>query len=216
MTLVRVTGDQTPRIAGLGDLVRDVQGLYAIATAESQPGGLRAYLSNIEKDFDRLPSEVRVLRAQLLAVSNVLKASNSDDSPLANATRDLTQIAVQLPSVKEQLRQLVVELAPYLADIDSGIITTATVTQLAAHGADVAGTFNNVNALFTYRDDARAKIRQAITNPQLSPAVQQAAGDAYTQAIPLLGKINTPSALQLALIVAVGYVALDVFRGRGR
>lgn len=217
-TLVRLAANEyMPRIAGLGDLVSDVQGLYAMTTAQARPGGLRGYLSSIKADFDKLPADVRGLRAQLAAVASVLKAANGDQSPLANATRDLAQITAQLPTAKQKINTLVVELAPYLGDIENGNVTTEMVTQLAAHGADVVGTFNDVNALFTQRDDARAKIQQAIANPQLSPTVQQAAADAYANATPsLLGGIETGSVLQIALYAAAAYVAVSVFKGKNR
>ena len=63
-----------PRTAGVGDIVSDVQGLFALTQAQSTPGGVQGYFADVYQQFSDLPDVVRELQGQIARVQNVLVA----------------------------------------------------------------------------------------------------------------------------------------------
>lgn len=171
-----------PRVDGLGDLVSDVQGLFALTQAQNGQGGIGGYLQGLYQQFLHLPSDISTMQGQITRVGSVLTAAGADTTALGEAQRDVAQLTATLPGVQTNVEAMIRAIGPISNNLANGTITTDVIATLALEGVDIVQMFNNVQDLFQLRDDAKAKIQSAVRNPALSPQVAQDAANAFTQA----------------------------------
>ena len=201
-----LVADRMPRVPGVGDIVSDVQGLFALYQTGGEPGGIGGYFTDLYRRFSALPGDVRDMNGQIDRVGKVLTAASADTTLLADARRDCNRLLLELPTAQRDVQQLWQILQPYLPQIQTGELTTQAISTLAIAGVDIVGTFNRVKDLFELQRNAQGKIERSVTNPQLSPSVQQ-------QAVAALQGGAFSSPLVAAGLVAVfGYILLDVFK----
>lgn len=199
-----------PVSPGVGDVVRDMQGLYAMVRSQEGAGGIGGYLGRVYREFNDVPADVRRLQGQLDRVRAVLQAAKVDPAPLMEAQRDLATTTSLLPAAQERVRRLMDELGPIMPQLQSGDLSSEVVAQLALQGVDVVGTFQAVQTVFRTRDSAEARIAQATRDPSLSPDVARDAAAALSGAT-----LGVPSTVMYVGLVAVaGWMLLDLFRRR--
>ncbi len=198
----------TPCHPGVGDIVSDLQGLYALASAQSDDGGIGGYIGRVYREFSDMPSDVRRIQGQIDRVKDVLARANADTQLVGDAQRDLATLTSMLPSVQARVRSLMESLAPIMPQLQAGTLTQDAVAALASYGVDVVGVFRGVQDVFRLRDNAEQKVAQATRQPGLSPDVAQAAANALTG-------MGLPSGLMMVgLIGAMALVVGSLFRKR--
>lgn len=207
-----ITRELGPRVAGVGDIVSDVQGLFALTQAQNAPGGIQGYFADLYQQFANLPNEVRRLQMQITAVNAVLAANHADSTALSTAQRDTAQITAQLPGVQQRVQKLFAVLGPILPQLQAGDLTQDVISTLALRGSDVVDTVQQVQQLFKARDDAAGQLQNAVNNPQLSPAVAQQAADALAGGS--FDAIASSPIAKALLIGVAGFIAYKIIRGR--
>lgn len=176
--------------AGLGDVVADLEAFASLAASAGSPGGISGWMQGQIAQFNALPAVVaniqniiQTLNASLTSVG-VVPATVPG---LVAAQTDLGNISAQYPTVQQGLVSIGVILYPALAGGGFGLNTIAQLTQ---NGGDVLSTFNGMQQLFSYRDDARTQLIAAAANPALPPTVAQQ----VTAALNNLGQLSSPQA----------------------
>jgi len=196
-----------PRQVGLGDIIRDLESLSSLASAAGSPGGISGWMQSQITQFNALPAVVSNIQGIINTLNGALTAAGMVPSSVpgfVQAQTDLSNIMTQFPQIQSQMGTLGVILYPALA---SGGFGLSTITQLAANGGDVASTFNGMNQLFAYRDDARQQLMAVAANPALPVSVQQQ----VTSALNNLGALQAPqSGIGTFLLYGVG--ALVVYK----
>jgi hypothetical protein len=196
-----------PRQLGLGDIIRDLESLSSLASAAGSPGGISGWMQQQITQFNALPAVVSNIQGIINTLNGALTAAGlipANVPGFVQAQTDLSNIMAQFPQTQSQLGTLGIILYPALA---SGSFGLATITQLASNGGDVASTFNGMNQLFAYRDDARSQLMAVAANPALPVSVQQQ----VTAALNNLGTLQAPqSGIGTFLLYGVG--ALVVYK----
>jgi NAD(P)H-dependent flavin oxidoreductase YrpB (nitropropane dioxygenase family) len=197
-----------PRHPGVGDIISDLQGLYALASAQSDDGGIGGYIGRVYREFSDMPADVRRIQSQIDRVKVVLANANADTSLVGSAQRDLATLTSMLPAVQSRVRALMEHLAPILPQLQAGTLTQDAIATLASYGVDVVGVFRGVQDVFKLRDNAGEKVAQATRQPGLSPDVAQAAANALANA-------GLPHGLMMVGLVGVmAWIASSFFRNR--
>lgn len=199
-----------PVAPGVGDVVRDVQGMYALVRAQDQAGGIGGYLAQVYREFSDVPAQVRRIQAQLDRVKAVFQEAKADTTPLMDAQRDLATTISLYPAAQDRVRRLMDEIGPIMPQLQSGDLAPETVAQLALQGVDVVGTFQSVQDVFRTRDAAESKIAQATRSPSLTPETARDAAAALAGAT-----LGVPSTVMYVGLVAVaGWMLFDLFKRR--
>jgi hypothetical protein len=196
-----------PRRIGLGDIIRDLEALSSLASAAGSPGGISGWMTQQITQFNALPAVVSNIQGIINTLNGALASVGlvpANVPGFVQAQTDLSNITTQFPQIQSELGTLGIILYPALA---SGSFGLSTITQLAQNGGDVASTFNGMNQLFAYRDDARSQLAAVVANPALPVSVQQQ----VTSALNNLGALQAPqSGIGTFLLYGVG--ALVVYK----
>lgn len=200
-----------PRTIGLGDITADLSALVSLASSAGSPGGIGAWMQNQITQLNALPNVVANLQGIITTLNSALTAAGLVPSTVMGMTQaqaDLTNITAGFPTVQSNLGVIGVTLYPALA---SGSFGLATLTALAAQGSDVVGTFNGMQQLFAYRDDARAQLASVAANPAIPLATQQSVMAALNN----LGVLGTSSSTGIGTFLlwgVGGFVAYKLVR----
>jgi hypothetical protein len=188
----------------LGDITGDITALASLASSASASGGMTAWIQSQITQLNALPSVVSALQAIIDTLNASLTAVGlvpGNVPGFIQAQSDVTAISAGFPQAQSDLGVLGVTLYPALA---SGTFGLATITALSAQGIDVVGTFNAMQALFGYRDDAISQLGSVAKNPALPVATQQQ----IAQAIANVGTTSVKPGIGGYLAVGLGAFVL--------
>ena len=189
--------------SGLGDIVADLEALASLASAAGSSGGISAWMQAQISQFNALPNVVANLQSIINTLNGALTSAGVSPSAVTGLTQaqsDLTNITASFPTVQQQLGILGVTLYPALA---SGNVGLSTITQVSSQGGDVVATFNGMQQLFAYREDARSILLSIASNPALPVATQQQ----VTAALQNLSTLSVSSANSIGTYLVYGAVA---------
>lgn len=203
MNTALVTRGASNTLAGFGDVTADISALVSLASAAGSSGGITAWIQSQITQLNALPVVVQNLQGIVNTLNAALTSAGlipSNVPGFVQAQSDLTQISADFPHIQSELGVLGVTLYPALA---AGTFGLNTIAALSSQGLDLVSTFDGMQQLFGYRDDARSQLATVATNPALPLSVQQSVQQALaTITTPTTGKsIGTYVLLGLGLLV---------------